>query len=192
MGIFLVFNFTYRFIKCYNIVCMNDKILGAIRFTNGKKINFELYPEIAPISVANFVELIKEGFYDGLCFHRVIPNFMIQGGGMIAKGKGLAEKRNKKTIKGEFRSNGVDNPLKHTAGVFSMARTSVNDSATSQFFICVADVHFLDGNYAGFGKVADDESLAVAIAISQVETGNVEHHSDVPIMPIEIQTIELV
>ncbi|MCL2847416.1 MAG: peptidylprolyl isomerase [Firmicutes bacterium] len=171
---------------------MNDKILGAIRFTNGKKINFELYPEIAPISVANFVELIKEGFYDGLCFHRVIPNFMIQGGGMIAKGKGLAEKRNKKTIKGEFRSNGVDNPLKHTAGVFSMARTSVNDSATSQFFICVADVHFLDGNYAGFGKVADDESLAVAIAISQVETGNVEHHSDVPIMPIEIQTIELV
>jgi len=170
---------------------MNEKILGTIRFTNGKKITFELYPEVAPISVANFVELVNDGFYDGLCFHRVIPSFMIQGGGMIAKGKKLAEKRIKETIKGEFASNGVDNPLKHTAGVFSMARTNVKDSATSQFFICVSDVHFLDGEYAAFGKVADDESLAVAVAISKVETGSFEHHNDVPVIPIEIQTIEI-
>ena len=171
---------------------MQNTILGTIRFTNGKKINFELYPEVAPLSVANFVELANEGFYDGLCFHRVIPNFMIQGGGMIAKGKKLADKKSKKTVKGEFASNSVENNLKHHAGVLSMARTNVKDSATSQFFICVADVHFLDGEYAAFGKVTDEESLNTAIAISKVETGNVEYHSDVPLIPIEIQTIEII
>ncbi len=118
---------------------MANTVNGEILFTNGKKIAFELYPDVAPLSVENFVGLAKSGFYDGLCFHRVIPDFMIQGGGFLTKAGKLAEKKSPKTVKGEFRSNGVPNDLKHTKGVFSMARTSVKDSATSQFFICVAD-----------------------------------------------------
>lgn len=167
-------------------------IKGTIRFTNGKKINFELYPDVAPLSVANFVELVKAKFYDGLCFHRVIPNFMIQGGGMSIKGNKLKEHYSKKTVKGEFASNGIANNLKHTEGVFSMARTNVNDSATSQFFICVAETPFLDGKYAAFGKVSDNESLEVAKQISVVPTVTNGFHSDVPTQPIEMQTISIV
>jgi len=166
-------------------------INGNLRFTNGKKIDFELYPDVAPLSVENFVNLAKSGFYNGLCFHRVIPSFMIQGGGFIAKGSKLIEKKSKPTIKGEFKSNGVENNLKHTKGVFSMARTQVKDSATSQFFICVADVPYLDGEYAAFGKITNDESLAVAISVSNVPTHDVDYHGDVPQKAIEIQTIEI-
>jgi len=168
-----------------------EKINGVIRFTNGKRIDFELYPSVAPLSVANFVSLCKEGFYDGLCFHRVIPNFMIQGGGFIADGAKLKEKRSKATIKGEFNSNGIANNLKHEAGVFSMARTSVKDSATSQFFICVAPVPYLDGEYAAFGKAVNEDSILVAQQISRVSTHSVQHYDDVPVKPIEIQTIEI-
>jgi len=164
---------------------------GTIRFTNGKKIKFELYPDIAPLSAANFVELAKAGFYDGLCFHRVIPNFMIQGGGFSSINGKLKEKKSGNKIKGEFKSNGVANDLKHTKGVFSMARTNVKDSATSQFFICVGDVPFLDGEYAAFGKAIDEDSIAVADAISVVKTTSWEHYDDVPVTPVEIQTIEI-
>ena len=160
-----------------------------IEFTDGKKINLELYPEHAPITVENFLSLVKKGFYDGLCFHRVIENFMIQGGGFIYD-DGLIQKPAPKTIKGEFIANGVNNKLKHTAGVISMARTMVKDSASSQFFICTVDTPHLDGQYAAFGKVIDKESLETAIAISKVETGYVDYYSDVPIEPIVIKTIK--
>jgi peptidyl-prolyl cis-trans isomerase B (cyclophilin B) len=120
-------------------------------FENGKKIIAELYPEHAPKSVENFIDLVKSGFYDGLCFHRVIPGFMIQGGcpnGTGTGGPGYS-------IKGEFTSNGFKNDLKHTRGVLSMARTMMPNSAGSQFFIMHEDSPHLDGQYASFGKVIE-------------------------------------
>ena len=169
---------------------MENNINAVIEFVGGKKINLELYPDIAPISVDNFVKLAKSGFYDGLCFHRVIPGFMIQGGGFEAKDGGLKNKDPlTPAIKGEFRSNGVNNNLSHKAGVLSMARTMVKDSATSQFFICVADVPYLDGEYAAFGKVRDEESLKVAVSISKVQTSSWRGYDDVPVRPVEIERI---
>jgi len=160
-----------------------------INLVDGRSLNLELYPDIAPISVANFVEIAKSGFYEGLCFHRVIPDFMIQGGGMTFEKDSLNEKRGLKPIKGEFDSNGVKNPLKHTPGVISMARTNVPDSATSQFFLCAADCDFLNGNYAAFGKTTDESSRKVILDISQVMTTNVGYHNDVPIDPIVIKNV---
>ena len=116
---------------------------------NGDVMKAELYPEIAPNTVNNFISLVKKGFYDGLIFHRVIPGFMIQGGdpkGMGIGGPGYG-------IKGEFSANGVENSLSHTRGVLSMARSADMDSAGSQFFIMHADGNFLDGQYAAFGMV---------------------------------------
>ena len=122
-----------------------------ITMENGKTMTIELYPEKAPITVDNFVKLVKEGFYDGLIFHRVIPGFMIQGGDPEGTGMGGPGH----TIKGEFRANGVNNDLKHTRGVISMARTMAPNSAGSQFFIMHADAPHLDGQYAAFGKMTD-------------------------------------
>ena len=120
-----------------------------IQMENGKEIKIELYPKIAPITVENFISLVKDGFYDGLTFHRVIPGFMIQGG--CPDGTGMGGPGH--TIKGEFLSNGVENTLRHTRGVLSMARANNPDSAGSQFFIMHADAPHLDGQYAAFGKV---------------------------------------
>ena len=120
-----------------------------IEMQNGKEIKLELYPEIAPISCENFEKLVNQGFYDGLCFHRVIPGFMIQGG--CPEGTGMGGPG--WTIKGEFASNGVKNNLKHTRGVISMARSMMPDSAGSQFFIMHQDGTYLDGQYAAFGHV---------------------------------------
>ena len=122
-----------------------------ITMENGKTMTIELYPEKAPITVDNFVKLAKDGFYDGLIFHRVIPGFMIQGGDPEGTGMGGPGH----TIKGEFRANGVNNDLKHTRGVISMARTMAPNSAGSQFFIMHADAPHLDGQYAAFGKMTD-------------------------------------
>lgn len=166
-----------------------SNITGTMTFTSGKKINFELYPEIAPISVANFVELAKQDFYSGVCFHRCINGFMVQGGGFKAEGGALVAHESNKTIKGEFRSNGVANTLSHTPGVFSMARTSVKDSASSQFFICVAPTPFLDGEYAAFGKATDEESVAVAVEMSKVKTTSWSYYDDVPVEPIVIESV---
>ena len=113
------------------------------------KIEVELYEELAPITVKNFVDLAKDGFYDGLTFHRIITGFMIQGGDPKGDGTGGS----KKTIKGEFAQNGVENNLSHTRGVISMARSNDPNSASSQFFIVQADSTYLDGQYAAFGKV---------------------------------------
>ena len=120
-----------------------------ITMADGREMKGELYPETAPQSVGNFIALANSGFYDGLIFHRVIPGFMIQGGD--PKGTGIGGPGYH--IKGEFAMNGVNNPLKHTYGVLSMARSSSNDSAGSQFFIMHADSDSLDGNYAAFGMV---------------------------------------
>lgn len=122
-----------------------------ITMENGKTMTIELYPEKAPITVENFVKLVKDGFYDGLIFHRVIPGFMIQGGDPEGTGMGGPGH----TIKGEFRANGVNNDLKHTRGVISMARAMAPNSAGSQFFIMHADAPHLDGQYAAFGKMTD-------------------------------------
>ena len=120
-----------------------------IEMENGKKIELELYPEIAPITCENFEKLVKQGFYNGLIFHRVIPGFMIQGGCPDGTGMGGPGWN----IKGEFAANGVKNDLKHTRGVISMARSSDYDSASSQFFIMQEDNDSLDGQYAAFGHV---------------------------------------
>lgn len=160
-----------------------------ITMENGEQMRLELYEDAAPVTVKNFMKLVERGFYDGLCFHRVIDGFMIQGGGFTHTNRGLIPKDGAKTIKGEFAQNGVQNPVKHTAGTISMARTNVPDSASSQFFICVADTPFLDGAYAAFGHVIDKESLDVAVKIGKVATGNLGYYGDVPLQPVVIKSI---
>ena len=143
---------------------MAQNPIVTIEMENGGIIKAELYPEIAPISVNNFISLIKKGFYDGLIFHRVIKGFMIQGGdpqGIGIGGPGYC-------IKGEFAQNGVANPLSHKRGVLSMARAMSPNSAGSQFFIMHADGDFLDGQYAAFGMVT--EGLDVVDEIANVKT----------------------
>lgn len=122
-----------------------------IKMQSGNEIKVELYPEIAPNTVNNFVSLVNKGFYDGVIFHRVIPGFMIQGGDPEGQGFGGPGY----SIKGEFSYNGFENNLKHTRGVISMARSMSPDSAGSQFFIMVDDAPHLDGQYAAFGKVIE-------------------------------------
>ena len=135
-----------------------------IEMEDGGIIKIQLYPAVAPITCANFEKLVKEGFYDGLIFHRVINGFMIQGGDPTGTGMGGS----KETIKGEFAHNGVTNNLGHTRGTISMARTNVKDSASSQFFICHEDATFLDGDYAAFGCVT--EGMDVVDRIASVDT----------------------
>lgn len=135
-----------------------------IEMENGKEIKLELYPDKAPITVENFLKLVKEGFYDGLIFHRVISGFMIQGGDPTGTGTGGSGKK----IKGEFSANGVANDLKHERGVISMARAMPPDSASSQFFIMHEDAPHLDGNYAAFGRVV--EGIETVDEIASVET----------------------
>lgn len=131
-----------------------------INMVDGKVIKAELYPEVAPNTVNNFISLINKGFYNGITFHRVIPGFMIQGGcpeGTGVGGPGYS-------IKGEFSSNKFKNDLKHSTGVLSMARSNDSDSAGSQFFLMVANSPHLDGSYAGFGKVIEGMEHALEIA----------------------------
>ena len=135
----------------------------------------ELYPEKAPKTVENFVNLAKEGFFEGLIFHRVISGFMIQGGGFTPD----FEHKEAKSIKGEFRSNGfAQNDIPHKRGVLSMARTMVKDSASSQFFIMHADAPYLDGEYAAFGKVF--EGIEIVDTIAKSKTGSYGYYQDVP------------
>jgi len=153
-----------------------------ITMKSGEVMKGELYPEIAPQTVANFISLANKGFYDGLIFHRVIPGFMIQGGdpqGIGIGGPGYS-------IRGEFAANGfAGNDLAHTTGVLSMARARHPDSAGSQFFIMVDDAPHLDGQYAAFGKIT--ENVETAIAISQV----MRDYSDKPVEPQTIDTIRV-
>ena len=135
-----------------------------IEMENGKKIKLELYPEIAPETVANFEKLVKEGFYDGLIFHKVIEGFMIQGGCPDGTGMGGPGY----SIKGEFASNGFKNDLKHSKGVISMARSMMPNSAGSQFFIMHENSPHLDGDYAAFGKVVEGIEVVDEIATTEV------------------------
>ena len=139
---------------------MNNPIV-TIEMENGKKIVAELYPDIAPQSVRNFISLANAGFYNGLIFHRVIPGFMIQGG--CPEGTGMGGLGY--CIKGEFSANGVTNDLRHTRGVLSMARAQAPDSAGSQFFLMHADAPHLDGQYAAFGMVIEGMDVVDEIAV---------------------------
>ena len=150
-----------------------------ITMDNGDVIKAELYPEIAPVSVNNFISLVKKGFYDGLTFHRVIEGFMIQGGCPLGNGTGGPGY----TIRGEFSQNGFHNPLKHEAGVLSMARAMHPDSAGSQFFIMHKAAPHLDGAYAAFGKVTG--GLDVVNKIAETDTD----WNDAPLDPQVIRTI---
>ncbi len=131
--------------------------------TNKGTMKVELYPEVAPNTVNNFISLVKSGFYDGTIFHRVIPGFMIQGGDPEGTGMGGPDY----SIKGEFSGNGFKNDLKHTKGVISMARSMRPNSAGSQFFIMVADAPHLDGQYASFGKLTEGQEVADDIVASK-------------------------
>ena len=146
-------------------------------------ITAELYPDKAPITVANFISLAKSGFYEGLIFHRVIAGFMIQGGGFDTS----FQQKQAKSIKGEFLINGVPNPIRHERGVLSMARTQVKDSASSQFFIMHADSAFLDGQYAAFGKVTDGIEIVDKIAASR--TTRYGWYDDVPAEAVIIESV---
>ena len=139
-----------------------------IEMEDGGVIRLELYPDIAPITVDNFVSLVKKGFYDGLIFHRVISGFMIQGGD--PKGTGMGGPGY--TIKGDFRANGVVNNIKHERGVISMARSMMPDSAGSQFFIMHADAPHLDGQYAAFGRVIEGIEEVDKIAAARTSRGD--------------------
>ncbi len=152
-----------------------------IRMRNGKEMKGELYPDAAPQSVGNFTALANSGFYDGLIFHRVIPGFMIQGGdprGVGIGGPGYC-------IKGEFAANGVANPIRHTYGVLSMARSMMPDSAGSQFFIMTSDSPHLDGEYAAFGKVLEGMETAEEIVKTPRDA------SDKPLEPQVIDTVRV-
>lgn len=162
----------------------NPKIKFTIK--NFGEITAELYPDKAPVTVENFLSLVESGFFTGLIFHRVINGFMIQGGGFTED----FEQKEAKSIKGEFMSNGfMQNDLRHTRGVLSMARTMVPDSASSQFFIMHRDAPHLDGQYAGFGKVI--EGIDVVDKIANVQTCSRGWYDDVPRVPVVIEKAEI-
>ena len=167
-------------ITAYTLKNEKDPV-ATITMENGGVITVELYPDVAPNTVANFITLANQGFYDGLIFHRVIKGFMIQGGdpnGVGPGGPGYS-------IKGEFSANGFDNKLSHTRGVISMARSSSFDSAGSQFFIMHADGTYLDTQYAAFGEVVD--GMDVVDAIAETQTGA----NDRPVSEQKIKTIRV-
>ncbi len=157
---------------------MNNPIV-TINMKDGGAIKVELYPEVAPNTVNNFISLVKSGFYNGVIFHRVISGFMIQGGDP----KGIGTGGPGYSIKGEFSKNGFKNNLKHDRGVISMARSMLPNSAGSQFFIMHANAPYLDGSYAAFGKVI--EGLEVVDAIAAVSTD----HVDKPTMPQVMESV---
>ena len=165
---------------------MNHPIIR-FKIKNYGEITAELYPEKAPATVENFLGLVKEGFFEGLIFHRVIKGFMIQGGGFTAE----FQQKKADAIKGEFIANGfMSNDLRHKRGVLSMARTSDPDSASSQFFIMHQDAPHLDAQYAGFGMVTD--GIDVVDKIANSKTGSMGWFDDVPKVPVVIEKVEII
>ena len=160
-----------------------------VTMENHGEFTIELYPEFAPATVANFLKLAGSGFYDGTIFHRVVDNFMAQGGDPEGTGMGGADE----TIKGEFAANGfTQNTLSHTRGVISMARSMMPDSASSQFFICYSDdCTFLDGNYAAFGKVIEGME-SVDSFLDEYRTYNSMGEKASPVEPIRIKTMTVI
>jgi len=155
--------------------------IATIALESGATIKIELYPNIAPQSVYNFISLANSGFYDNLIFHRIIQGFVLQGGDPNGTGMGGPGY----SIKGEFASNGHENNISHTEGVISMARAASYNSGGSQFFLVVGDARFLDGDYAAFGKTIDQESTDVCMELSLVPTGS----QDRPVEPPVIKSI---
>ncbi|MBQ7096568.1 MAG: peptidylprolyl isomerase [Clostridia bacterium] len=166
---------------------MTDNVKVLVEMENGGEFVIELYPEYAPQTVQNFVDLVADGFYDGVCFHRVVEGFMAQGGDPEGTGMGGSGVE----IPGEFSANGFEgNTLSHTRGVISMARSMNPDSASSQFFICYDDASFLDGNYAAFGKVV--EGMDVVDGFLDVErTYNSMGELASPVEPIVMKSVTL-
>ena len=150
-----------------------------IEMDNGGRITLELDEKAAPKTVANFRKLVNEGFYDGLTFHRIIPGFVIQGGDPKGNGTGGSSEK----IVGEFKANGFNNNLRHTRGVLSMARAMDPNSASSQFFIVLADAPHLDGSYAAFGRVVD--GMGVVDEIAATRTG----FRDKPVVPVVMKRV---
>ena len=193
--------FSCSTVACTTSTTKNNNPRVVLNISNGKKIEIELYPDIAPTTVENFLTLVDDGFYTNAFFHRVIDNFMIQTGGFSLEDyengqKMLVQKSGKKTIEGEFSNNGFENNLKHTPGVISMARSDDPNSASTQFFICVSEYPSLDGNYAAFGKAVDQESIDNAIEIGKVAftsryIGNI-YFEAIPVEAIYITSIERV
>ncbi len=168
------------------VMTENTKVL--VEMENGGEFVIELYPEYAPQTVQNFIDLVSDGFYDGVGFHRVVEGFMAQGGDPEGTGMGGSGVQ----IPGEFAANGFEaNTLSHTRGVISMARSSNPDSASSQFFICYDDASFLDGNYAAFGKVI--EGMDVVDAFLDVErTYNMSGELASPVEPIIMKSVTII
>lgn len=167
---------------------MTDNVKVKVEMENGGEFILELYPEYAPQTVENFVELVADGFYDGVGFHRIVDGFMAQGGDPDGTGMGGSEH----TIKGEFAANGfTQNTLSHTRGVISMARSTLFDSASSQFFICYDDASFLDGQYAAFGKVV--EGMDTVDGFLDVErTANSMGELASPVEPIVMKSLTII
>ncbi len=165
----------------FEILSSEAKVNATITMENGGVIKLELYPDIAPVSVSNFVYLAESGFYNGLIFHRVISGFMIQGGdpdGIGTGGPGYS-------IEGEFAANGIKNSISHERGVISMARSQNYNSAGSQFFIMHNDADYLDGQYAAFGRVTEGIEVVDSIASSPTDP------SDRPVEDVVIKTITI-
>ncbi len=154
-------------------------IKGKFIMASKEEMEFELYPEVAPLTVENFVNLVNKGFYNGLTFHRVIPGFVIQSGCPLGNGTGGPGH----TIKGEFKSNGFENNLLHEVGVLSMARSMMPNSAGSQFFIMVGNAPHLDGQYAAFGKIT--KNIECALNIAKVK----RNYNDKPLTPVVIEKV---
>lgn len=165
-----------------------DKVKVLVEMENGGNFTLELYPEYAPETVANFVKLAGDGFYDGLTFHRIVDGFMAQGGDPEGTGMGGS----KDTIKGEFAANGFKaNTLSHTRGVISMARSMDYNSASSQFFICYDDASFLDGQYAAFGKVVDGMDVVDGF-LDVKRTANEMGEMAVPVTPVVMKKLTVI
>ncbi len=158
-----------------------NKPIATITMKDGSVMKLELYPDVAPNTVKNFISLANSGFYDGLTFHRIIAGFMIQGGDPDGNGTGGPGY----SIKGEFTGNGFENNLKHSRGVISMARAMNPDSAGSQFFIMHVDYPYLDGQYAAFGMMTEGFTVLDKIAMSETD------RNDAPLVPVVIDTIRV-
>lgn len=159
----------------------NKNPIVTIEMERGDRIKIELYPDIAPNTVNNFISLVSRGFYDGLTFHRIIEGFMIQGGDPDGNGTGGPDY----CIPGEFSTNGFENNLKHSAGVLSMARAQDPDSAGSQFFIMHKDSPHLDGSYAAFGKVTEGMDIVDKIAACDTD------RNDAPLAPVVMKKVSV-
>lgn len=184
-------------IMCTSLAYCKDKdnsgaegetVMIEMKIKDHGTVKLELYPDVAPITVANFVKLASDGFYDGLTFHRIYPGFMIQGGDPDGTGAGGSGEN----IKGEFKANGVDNTLSHTRGVISMARSQSYDSASSQFFIMHEDSTFLDGQYAAFGKVVEGMDVIDSVASVECSYSMMDRANTTPIEPPVMEYVRVI